>query len=102
MNTSRFNARIISLYDAQKKIIQLIQRLSKLPASDSHDARVELSAEIHQNLNEQEEEFELLRQEFEDHADWENWAVRRRGSEIDRERTAFAAHITRLGEDLRS
>lgn len=102
MNTSKFNARIISVYDAHKKTIQLIQRLSKLPASDTHDARVELGTEIHQNLNEQEEDFELLRQEFEDHADWENWAVRRRGSEIDRERTTFAAHITRLGEDLRS
>lgn len=102
MNTSRFNARIMSVCDSYKKTNQLIQRLSKLPASDTHDARVELSAEIHQNLNEQEEDFELLRQEFEDHAGWENWAVRRRGSGIDPERTAFAAHITRLGEDLRS
>lgn len=102
MNTSRYNERISSVYDAHKKTIQLIQRLSKLPASDTHENRVELSAEIHQSLKEQDEDFELLRQEFEDHANWENWAVRRRGSEIDRERTALAAHITRLGEDLGS
>lgn len=92
----------MSIHDAYKKNLQLIQRLSKLPASDTHDARIELSTEIHQNLNEQEEDFELLRQEFEDQADWENWAVKRRGSETDTERNAFAAHVTRLGEDLRS
>lgn len=66
--------------------------------------RVELSAEIHQNLKEQEEEFELLRQEVEDQTDCGNWtsAARRRDSEADKERTALVAQVTRLGEDLRS
>lgn len=66
--------------------------------------RVELSAEIHQSLKEQEEEFELLRQEVEDQTDRGSWtsAARRRDSEADKERTALVAQITRLEEDLRS
>lgn len=106
------NARLAPLFDAHKQTVHLIHRLFKLPAQpgstllnpDASDARVELSAEIHQNLKDQEEEFELLRQEVEDQTDRGSWtsAARRRDSEVDTERTALAAQITRLGENLRS
>ena len=62
---------------------------------------MELSAEIHQSLKEQEEEFELLRQGFEDLNNNGSWA-RKRDTERDQENIALAAQITRLEEDLKS
>lgn len=112
MNTQKLKARLTPLFEAHKQTLHLIYRLSKLPIQpgssplnpEAADARVELSAEIHQSLKEQEEEFELLRQEFEDQADRGSWApaTRRRDSVVDKERAGLAAQITRLGEDLRS
>lgn len=112
MTTQNLNTRLSPLFDAHKQTVYLIHRLFKLPAQpglsplnpEACDLRVELSAEILQNLKEQEEEFELLRQEVEDQTDRKSWtsAARRRDSETDNERTALAAQITRLGEDLRS
>ncbi len=106
MNTQKLNARLTSLFDSHKKTVQLIHRLLKLPVSppsdDASELRVELSAEIHQNLKEQEEEFDLLRQELTDHADRGSWTSRKRESDVDRERAGLAAQITRLEEDLRS
>ena len=112
MNTQKLNARLTPLFDAHKQTIHLIHRLSKLPAQpssnppipDVDNVRVELSAEIHQKLKEQEEDFELLRQEVEYQTDRWSWAgaASGRDSEAHKERTAIAAQITRLGEDLRS
>lgn len=112
MNTQRLNARLTPLFDAHKQTVHLIHHLFKLPAQpgssplnpDAGDVRVELSAEIHQDLKEQEEQFELLSQEVEDLTDRGSWtsAARRRDSEADKEWTTVAAQITRLGEDLRS
>lgn len=112
MNTQTLNVRLTPLFDAHKQTLNLIHRLSKLPAQpgssplnpDAGDARVELSAEIHQSLKEQEEDFELIRQEFEDQTGSASWAnsSRRRDSVRDKERSALAAQVTRLGEDLRS
>lgn len=111
MNPQKLSERLTPLFEAHKQALHLIHRLSKLPTQpgsnslkpDAADARVELSAEIHQSLKEQEEEFELLRQEAEDLTSTGSWStVRRREGETDKERTALAAQITRLGEDLRS
>lgn len=112
MRKQKLSARLVSLFDAHKQTVHLIHRLFKLSAqpasspliSDTGDVRIEFSAEIHQNLKEQEEEFELLRQEVEDQTDRGSWtsAVRQRDSEVNKERTELAAQITRFGEDLRS
>lgn len=112
MNTQSLNARLTPLFDTHRKTLNLIHRLAKLPAQPGSsplnpgegDARVELSAEIHQSLKEEEEDFELIRQEFEDQTNSGSWTnpSRRRDSAKDKERSALAAQVTRLGEDLRS
>ena len=111
MSTQALNARLTTLFESLKQTQQLITRLSKFPAQpgstpsnvDEGDARVELGAEIHQSLKEQEEEFELLRQEVEDQTNTSSWSssARRRDSAKDSQRTDLAAQITRLGEDLK-
>ncbi|KAL6715896.1 Protein transport protein sec20 [Lecanora helva] len=115
MNAQSLNARLTPLFESLKQTQQLITRLSKFaapagstpsnPEESSDGARVELSTEIHQSLKEQEEDFELLRQEVEDYTNTSNWgtSARRRGGEQERERekTDLAAQVTRLGEDLK-
>lgn len=110
MTSASLSARLTSLYDAHRQTLHLVTRLSKLPIQlgsssldpEEADARVELSAEIHQNLKDQEEELELLRQEFEDLTNTSSWNGRlRRDSEKDREFTSLAAQVARLGEDLK-
>jgi len=102
--------RLTSLFDAHRQTLHLIARLSKLPIQPGSsslnpgdgDARVELSAEIHQNLKEQEEELELLRQEVEDLTSTSSWGgSRRRDSQKESERAGFAAQVVRLGDDLK-
>jgi protein transport protein SEC20 len=111
MNAQALRARLTPLFESLKQTQQLISRLSKFPATpgsspsnpEEGDARVELSAEIHQSLKEQEEDFELLRQEIEDQTNTSSWAsnTRRRDSGREREKTDLAAQVTRLGEDLK-
>ena len=110
-DTQAFNARLTPLFDALKQIQQLISRLSKLsiqPGStlsspDEGQARIELSTEIHQSLKEQEEDFELLRQEAEDYTNSSvlGSSARRRDSGRSSEKTDVIAQITRLGDDLK-
>ncbi|KAL9014927.1 MAG: hypothetical protein Q9173_000432 [Seirophora scorigena] len=109
MNIPNLTDRLQTINEAYKQTLHLIHRLSKLPATpgsssldpEAADARLELSAEIHQSLKEQEEEFELLRQEVDDQTGTASWtsSARRRDSERERERTALAAQVARLGED---
>ncbi|KAL8905323.1 MAG: hypothetical protein Q9207_002714 [Kuettlingeria erythrocarpa] len=109
MSLQGLSARLQPLFDAHKQTLHLIYRLSKLPASpalssldrEAGDARLELSTEIHQSLKEQEEEVELLRQEFEDQTNTASWnsRTRRKGSERETERTHLAAEVARLGEE---
>ena len=111
MTTQALNARSTLLFESLKQTHQLITRLSKFPSQpgasasnpDEGDARVELSAEIHQSLKEQEEDLELLRQEVEDQTNTSSWSssARRRDSGKDSHRTDLAAQVTRLGEDLK-
>ena len=108
MSLQYVNARLQPLNDAHKQTVQLIHRLSKhsvTPGSSplDADARLELSAEIHQNLKEQEEELELLRQEVEDQAITTGWtsAARKRNGGKEREHTEVIAQVARLTEDLK-
>lgn len=111
MNVQTLDNRLTSLFESLKQTQQLISRLSKLPSQpgsspanpEEGDARVELSAEIHQSLKEEEEDFELLRQEFEDRTTSSNWSAstKRTDSKKDREKTDLSSQITRLGEDLK-
>ena len=111
MTTQELHSRLKSLSEAHRETIQLINRLSKFPStpgsspsnSTDGDPRVELGAEIHQSLKEQEEDFELLKQEAEDLTSGGVWGsgARRRDSEKDRERVALVSQIERLGADLK-
>lgn len=109
MNARALTARLTPLFETLKQTQQLITRLSKLStppgASSSNpeegDARVELSAEIHQSLKEQEEDYELLRQEVEDQTDISISSSSARRKDSGREKTDLASQITRLGEDLK-
>lgn len=109
MTTPALNARLTALFDAHKQILHLINRLAKLPSQpgteslnpESTDARLELGADIHQSLKEQEQDFELLRQEIEDQTSANlTTAARRKDSERERETTDLLARVSRLGENL--
>ena len=121
MNTQTLNARAISLSENNRQTLHLIHRLARLPATpgssssllspnNSGDARLELSAEIHQNLKEQEELFELLQQEAEEVCGSDTGSasasgtgsLRRDTNQEFGDRTGLKAHVTRLGEDLRA
>ncbi|EON62001.1 hypothetical protein W97_01220 [Coniosporium apollinis CBS 100218] len=111
MSTQSLLSRLDALSEANKSTLQLIQRLSKLtfqPGStalngDGDDVRVELSSEIHESLRQQEQEFELLKQEAEDFTSVEPLGGRhRRDSERDRERSRISVQVARLGEDLKA
>ncbi|KAI9834727.1 MAG: hypothetical protein M1819_002812 [Sarea resinae] len=111
MAPDTLTARLTSLSNAHKLTVQLISRLAKLPIQpgssalnpEEADARVELSAEIHQSLKDQDEELELLRQEVEDCVGSGISGGGRRGAdgEKDRERARLGAQVTRLEEDLK-
>lgn len=112
MTSQSLNHRLNALVDAQRTTIHLINRLSKLPthlgSSASQgvdgDARVELSSETHQNLKEQEEALELLRQEVEDFSAGSFSATFEGGNRgLDREgdKARLVAQVSRLGEDLK-
>ena len=112
MNARASEARLTTLFESLKQIQQLITRLSKLPAQpgsspanpDEGDARIELGAEIHQRLKEQEEDFELIRQEIEDQTTTSSWssAGRPRNSGRGSADADLAAQVTRFGEDLKT
>ena len=109
--TTRLSLRLKSLSESLREINQLINRLSKpysrsgtsSPLSGDVDTRAELTAEIHQSLKEQEEDYELLKQEVEDLTSGGNWGsgIRRRDSENDGDRVTLVSQVERLGEDLK-
>ncbi|KAL9105119.1 MAG: hypothetical protein Q9163_000037 [Psora crenata] len=113
MSAQPLQTRLQSLFESLRQTQQLISRLSKLPSQpgaiesspDKGNVRVELSSEIHQNLKDQEEEFELIRQEAEDQTSSSSWSSARgrldREREKERERTDLAGQVARLGEDLK-
>ena len=111
MTTQELQSRLKSLFESHREAAVLISRLSKLgaqsgtssPHPDDSESRVELSAEIHQSLKEQEEDYELLKQEVEDHTLGGSWGsgARKRDSEKDRDRLTLVTQVERLGEDLK-
>ncbi|MCJ1478936.1 hypothetical protein MMC13_007620 [Lambiella insularis] len=111
MTTQELDSRLKSISEALREAFSLITKLSKLsPQSGAQDAapnnvdsRVELSAEIHQSLKEQEEDYELVKQEVDDLDSGGIWGSgsRRRDSEKDRDRTTLSTQVVRLGEDLK-
>ena len=112
MSIISIQGRLNPLLDAIKQTQLLISSLSKLPSApgsspsnpDEGDARVELSSEIHQTLKEQEEDFELIRQEAEDLTNSSNWARRRdtsRDVNKERERNDLISQVAKFGEDLK-
>jgi protein transport protein SEC20 len=103
-------ARLNSLSDSHKATLQLIQRLSKLdspsgassPRTEDGDQRFDLTAEIHANLNQLDEELELLRQEVQDFTQIGSTAARRRESFRKSEKARLAVLLARLTEDLKT
>ncbi|KAL8876282.1 MAG: hypothetical protein Q9198_005497 [Flavoplaca austrocitrina] len=96
------------LNDAHKQTVQLIHRLGRhsVPLGSNalnSNVRLELSTEIHQNLKDQEEELELLRQEIDDqtvHTAWTT-SLRKRNGAKQRDYTDVVAELARLAEDLK-
>jgi protein transport protein SEC20 len=108
--TQSLTNRLNTLSESNKATLQLIHRLAKLdfqpgsvPLSEQDgDVRLELSAEIHETLNQLEEELELLRQEVEDVVQGTGYSNRRRDSARESERARLAVLLARSTEDLKS
>src|SRR6186713_2681481 len=104
MTTQDLSARLKSLFEANRGISKLTTSLSKLSTatdahSDSGDERVELSAEIHQQLKELEEDFELIKQEAEDFTNSGGAGARKGNNFQDRDRVKIVTQLERLGEE---
>lgn len=100
-------ARLFTLADALRQIQQLISRLAKTSSSSSHNShadhvegRLELADEIHSALKEQEEDFELLQQDFSYHRDRAESASRGL-VEKDSGEVELATRIAKHAEDLK-
>ena len=108
MDTASLRARLQSLQESLKLIQQLITRLSKLSSDnedDEENTRTDLADEIHQNLKEQEDDFELIQQDAEDLTNSYNWSRRRDSDKSvarEKEKAELASLVTRVGEDLRT
>ena len=111
MSGSEIHARLKTLFEANRATSQLILKLGKLgPPAESgggtdeeSESRVELGAEILQNLRSLEEDFEIVKQEAEDITSNSNWgsSARRKDSDRDRDRVTIVTQVERLGEDLK-
>lgn len=111
MSGDALNTRLEALSDLLKQTQSLINRLSKLPSqsasglphSSSPDIRLDLGEEIHQNLKELQQDFELFQQDAEDltnslkHPPYGR-SVTNQG---DRERTELGHRAIKFGEDLK-
>jgi len=108
--TQFLTTRLNTVSESSKAVLQLIQRLSKLDfqpgsiplVSDEGNARLELSAEIHDTLKQLEEELELLRQEVEDVISRPASSLRRRDSARENDSSRLVVLLARLTEDLKS
>ena len=109
MSVHEIATRLKSLSETNKSLTSRISQFTRPSDNQSSEttidiqARAELSAEIHQELKELEEEFELAKQEAEDITVVGSWSsgARRANEERDRERVAIAGQVERLGEDLK-
>lgn len=104
MSSVSLTQRLQSLSDSYKQTLSLIQDLQRYPngplfAQDADEKRLELANEIHQNLKEQEDSLELLKQETDEDSTVQR---RRRASIRDDDRERHAATIVRLNEDIKN
>ena len=100
------SSRLKSLSESHRDTVRLIQRLSNFSPSNASaeddETRLELGAEIHQSLKDQDEELELLRQGTEDLFSADTWnSSRRRDSEKNKDRVGLVTQVDRLAEDLK-
>ena len=100
------SSRLKFLSDSHKETVRLIQRLSNFSpptaTAEDNETRLELGADIHQSLKDQDEELELLRQGTEDLFSADTWSsTRRRDSEKNKDRVALVTQVDRLAEDLK-
>ena len=117
MSVQSLSSRLQALTETYKQTLDLIQRLQRLPADPGtfpaqEDLRLELSSEIHQNLKEQEDALDILRQETDEYrastgASGGRWVgggavPRRTNSETNQDHERTAATIARLEEDLKT
>ncbi|EXJ88264.1 hypothetical protein A1O1_05194 [Capronia coronata CBS 617.96] len=98
--------RLQTLADAHRETLNLIHELRKFsPTSyspeDPEDRRVELATEIHDNLREQEDTLEILRQELEDDAVPAHRRDPIHRGQRDSEHERNADLLARLEEDLK-
>lgn len=102
MSTSDVPARLSVLSDSIKSTSTLIKRLAKLEGDGQGlgDTRIDLSQDIHDNLSQYDDAFELLRQEVDDLTSG-GGTQRRRESNRDRETSRLEAQVARLGEELK-
>ena len=112
MSIASLQARVNHLFDCLKQTQQLISRLPKLSSApgyspnnpDEGDPRVDLSNEIHQSLKEQEEDFELVRQETEDLISRSNPSRLKdtgRDNDREREKNDLKSQVSKFEADLK-
>ena len=102
MTSHDLNARLKSLFESNRGVSHLTTKLLKFSVSNDpqsdNEARIELSAEIHQRLKELEEDFELVKQEAEVVV---GGGDRKRDTAKERERVTIVTQVERLAEDLK-
>lgn len=110
MSSHVTTANLAALSDSIKLTFQLIHRLSKLtfqpgstPLDESADVGLELAQDIRDNLKQNEDDLESVRQEVDDliGLSTASTTTRRRNSIKDRDRARIAAQVARLEEDLK-
>lgn len=111
MSVHEITTRLKHLSETNRALQPRIFSLAKLSTSETQASdfgnesklRVELSTEIHQELKDLDEEFELIKQEAEDITTTGSWSsgARRANEDRDRERVTIAGQVERLGEDLK-
>jgi len=101
------SSRLDALAEELRTALQLSNRLAQLsfqpgsiPLEGEGDVRTELSADIHERLKRQEEDFELLKQEVADYAGAAR-PSQRRENERTLEKSRLHIQVARLGEDLK-
>lgn len=106
MASSPLTYRLPVLTESYKQTLNLIQELQRFPNSatfvndpNPDEKRIDVANEIHQNLKEQEDSIEFLKQEIQDETPSQ---TRRQPSNHTEERERNAATISRLSEDLKS
>lgn len=99
MTTAYLQSHLSSLTANHKQINVLIERLQSLPATPGQgdEARIELGAEIHQELKLLKDDMELLRVEI-DQVERTTHSLKNRATDAERDR--FMTLVGKLEEDL--